>query len=88
MPCGGKKKKKKQAIIQPSDLKGQLATKDLASIAKSFLLYLAVIFSVLLVVVCFTEIKSGTFNRPSCAEPGEPQTHRANGARRPINWSN
>lgn len=53
-----------------------------------FLLYLAVIFSVLLAVVCFTEIKSGTFNRPSCAEPGEPQTHRANGARRPINWSN
>lgn len=53
-----------------------------------FLLYLAVIFSVLLAVVCFTEIKSGTFNRPSCAEPGEPQTHRANGARRPINCSN
>ena len=57
-------------------------------VAGLFLLYLAVIFSVLLVVVCFTEIKSGTFNRPSCAEPGEPQTHRANGARRPINWSN
>ena len=35
MPCGGKKKKK-QVIIQTSDLKGQLATNGLASIAKSF----------------------------------------------------